>query len=118
MEIGDQVLVKLQPYRHSSVALRKNNKLWMRYFGPFNIIDKIGVVAYKLQLPETTRIHPIFHVSQLKVFKGLTIVPYLPLPLTTVEEGPVIQPAAVLSTRSILKGAQVVEQLLVKWSDM
>lgn len=109
LEIGDQVLVKLQPYRQSSVALRKNNKLGMRYFGPFSIIDKIGAVAYKLQLPEAARIHPIFHVSQLKMFKGLTVIPYLPLPLTTVEEGPVIQPAVVLSTRSILKGAQVVE---------
>lgn len=90
LEIGDQVLVKLQPYRQSSVALRKNNKLGMRYFGPFTVIAKIGIVAYKLQFPETARIHPVFHVSQLKVFKGLTVVPYLPLPLITVEEGPMI----------------------------
>lgn len=38
LEIGDQVLVKLQPYRQNSVAVRKNQKLGMRYFGPFKII--------------------------------------------------------------------------------
>lgn len=52
-EVGDQVLVKLQPYRQSSVTLRKNQKLGIRYFGPFTIMAKVGMVAYKLQLPET-----------------------------------------------------------------
>jgi hypothetical protein len=117
-EVGDQVLVKLQPYRQSSVALRKNNKLGMRYFGPFTVIAKVGAVAYKLQLPETARIHPVFHVSQLKIFKGLTAEPYFPLPLTTMEEGPVIQPEMILNIRNIFRGDRKVEQLLVKWKDM
>lgn len=63
---GDWVFVKLQPYRQLSLSLRKNQKLSMRFFGPFQIIQKIGTVAYKLLLPEDTRIHPIFNVSLLK----------------------------------------------------
>lgn len=78
--IGDLVLVKLQPYRQSSTALRKNQKLGMRYFSPFPIVDKVGSVAYKLRLPPTAKIHPVFHVSQLKPFKGIVFDTYIPLP--------------------------------------
>ena len=37
-----------------------------RYYGPYKIIVKIGEVAYRLQLPETAYIHPVFHVSLLR----------------------------------------------------
>ena len=88
-EVEDAMLVKLQPSRQSSVALRKNQKLGMKYFGPFQIISKLSPVVYKLQLPETTRIHLIFHISFLKKFKGDTNPPYIPLPLTTIKLGPI-----------------------------
>ena len=62
--------LRLQPYRHSSVALRRNLKLSPRFFGPFQITQKVGEVAYKLNLPETSKIHPVFHVSNLKPALG------------------------------------------------
>ncbi|MCI40204.1 hypothetical protein A2U01_0061436, partial [Trifolium medium] len=89
----------------------------MKYFGPFKIIAKVGTVAYKLQLPSTAKIHPVFHVSQLKLFKGETQDPYMPLPLTVTEMGPVIQPIAVLATRTVLKGTQQIQQILVQWEN-
>ncbi|RZC16380.1 putative isoaspartyl peptidase/L-asparaginase 3 [Glycine soja] len=97
--VGDLVLVKLQPYRQHSVALRKNQKLSLRYFGPFPVIERIGLVAYKLLLPPTTKIHPGFHASQLKPCKGDHPQLYIPLPITNDEVDLVIQPARFLKER-------------------
>lgn len=58
--MDDWVLVKLQGYRQHLVFLRKNHKLSMKYFRPFKILQRVGHVAYKLELPEGSRIHPVF----------------------------------------------------------
>ncbi|XP_072076713.1 uncharacterized protein [Arachis hypogaea] len=84
---GELVLVKLQPYRQHSVALRKNRKLGMRYYGPFLIKKKLSDVAYKLDLPPVVKIQDAFHISALKKFRGEPNPPYLPLPLQS-NEGP------------------------------
>lgn len=63
-EIGDYVYVKLQPYRQQSAVIRSNNKLSLKFFGPYMIIDRCGAVAYKLELPPSSLIHPVFHVFQ------------------------------------------------------
>ncbi|MCI19982.1 hypothetical protein A2U01_0041142, partial [Trifolium medium] len=115
--VGDMVLMRLQSYRQHSAALRKNQKLSMRYFGPFKIIAKIGTVAYKLELPISAKIHPVFHIAQLKAFKGGTDEPYIPLPLTTTDVGPALIPTAVLDSRMIIQGKTQVPQVLIQWGD-
>ncbi|KAH7651161.1 Chromo domain-like protein [Dioscorea alata] len=119
-EEGQWVFVKLQPYRQHSVALRKNQKLSMRYFGPFQIIQKIGAVAYKLSLPVEAKIHPVFHVSLLKKCDGDpgSQVNSIPLPLRTTEFGPSLQPVAILQYRTVLRNSQSIDQVLVQWERM
>lgn len=76
---GDFVYLKLQPYRFVSLSKKVNAKLSPRFYGPYEVVQRIGAVAYKLTLPPSAKIHPVFHVSQLK--KSLhSTVPVQPLP--------------------------------------
>ncbi|GKC08482.1 hypothetical protein Tco_1000092 [Tanacetum coccineum] len=64
--VGDKVMLKVSPWK-GVVRFDKRRKLSPRYVGPFEIIERIGHVAYKLQLPkELHGIHNTFHVSNLK----------------------------------------------------
>lgn len=62
----DYVYVKQQSYRQKSLARRPYEKLAPKYYGPFKIVQRIGQVAYKVLLPYTSKIRPVFDVSQLK----------------------------------------------------
>lgn len=69
-EVGDQVLLKLTPQIWKKIKSRKIHKgLVQKYDGPFEIVKKVGNVAYRLKLPDRLKIHPTFHVSFLKPFQ-------------------------------------------------
>ena len=116
--MGDAVFVKLQPYVQSSVPRRANHKLAFKYFGPFLILEKIGEVVYRLQLPASSKIHPVFHVSQLKKHLGSTAVPCSDLPLIGPDGKIRTEPALVLETRQIPRHNLPVVQWLVQWENL
>lgn len=94
------VYLQLQPYRQTSVALRRVSKLAPHYYGPFQILQKIGSVAYKLDLPSNSKLHPVFHVSKLKVKLGKNVVSQLQLlHVLEASEEIVAHPQAILGHR-------------------
>ncbi|GJV60036.1 putative reverse transcriptase domain-containing protein [Tanacetum coccineum] len=64
--VGDYVLLKVSPWK-GVVRFGKKEKLAPRFVGPFEIIEKVGPMAYRLDLPEELNgVHDTFHVSNLK----------------------------------------------------
>nr|GFC67089.1 putative reverse transcriptase domain-containing protein [Tanacetum cinerariifolium] len=65
-QVGDKVMLKVSPWK-GVVRFGKQGKLNPRYVGPFKVLERVGDVAYKLDLPEElSRVHNMFHVSNLK----------------------------------------------------
>ena len=67
-EVGDHVFLKVMPKR-GVVRFDKRGKLSPRFIGPFEILERIGTVAYRLALPPSmSGVHEVFHVSMLRKY--------------------------------------------------
>ncbi|KAI5405565.1 hypothetical protein KIW84_052376 [Lathyrus oleraceus] len=118
-EVGDWVFLKLRPHRQNSVVQRIHQKLAPRFFGPYQIMKKIGQVTYKLKLPPTSKIHLTFHVSQLKKAEGnYTTTTTTQLPISLESKKGDITPAKVLSWRDKFDGGQHKREWLIQWEGM
>ncbi|KAL0313078.1 UNVERIFIED_CONTAM: Transposon Ty3-G Gag-Pol polyprotein [Sesamum radiatum] len=115
-ELGDFVYLRLQPYRQSSLQLRRNLKLAPKYYGPFQVLEKIGEVAYRLKLPPSTNIHSVFHISLLKRKIGHKHTPTPHLPDFSDHGICRIQPIKILARHLISRRNTAVPQILVQWA--
>ncbi|MCO5577987.1 hypothetical protein L7F22_031825 [Adiantum nelumboides] len=66
-KVGDFVFLKVIP-RHTNLILGKDRRLSPRFAGPFKILKHVGSLAYELALPAHVKVHPVFHVSLLKMY--------------------------------------------------
>lgn len=103
--------MKVQPYMQTIVDVISNLKLSSKYYWPYRVIEKIGLVAYKLTLPHGPQIHPVFHVSQLKKRVGECVVSLAKLPLTGPDGEILAQLVATLEKRLIKRKKKVVVEI-------
>ena len=67
-QVGDHVFLKVMPKR-GVVRFGKRRKLVPRYIGPFEVLERVGTVAYRLRLPPSlSGVHEVFHVSMLRKY--------------------------------------------------
>ncbi|KAF3682691.1 hypothetical protein FXO38_01163 [Capsicum annuum] len=116
--VGDQAFLNLHPYRQTFIALRKNLKLNSKYYGPFTVLAKVGPVAYKLDLPTLSCVHPVFHVSLLKKKVRYRIMVQTNLPFTSSDGQFLVKPLAILQRQLVKKGNGAVVKVLVQWINL
>ncbi|KAG6647689.1 hypothetical protein CIPAW_07G096100 [Carya illinoinensis] len=116
-EVGDCVYLKLQPYGQATLKRKLNLKLSKRYYGPFKVLEKLGEVAYRLELSPTSKLHPVFHVTVLKKRVGDPKLIVEELPKFDEEGRMLLQPREVLDNRVVTRGRKrrKVWQVLIKW---
>ena len=69
-EVGDKVFLKVSPWR-KILQFGKKGKLSPRFIGPYDVLERIGPVAYRLALPpELAKLHNVFHVSMLRRYRS------------------------------------------------
>ena len=66
-QVAKHVYIKVNP-KKISPRLGKYSKFALRYCGPFEILDKVGLIAYQLALPPSIKVHNVFHVSIFKIY--------------------------------------------------
>jgi hypothetical protein len=112
LEVGQLVLLSSKNIRITTTG---TPKLLPRYLGPFKITKLIGRAAAKLAIPTAWKLHPVFHVSLLKIWKGANA----PEPVTVDVEGmPEYTIDTILSHKVQSRGrGRPVTMFLVKWKD-
>lgn len=115
---GDLVYLKMAPYRLAAFGFRGALKLQNKYYDPFSVVQRIGNSAYKLQFPAHVKIHPVFHVSQLKKHLGKKSIPSPDLPMVNEDGSIKTEPAMVLEVRQVPRHNLHVVQWLIQWENM
>ena len=111
--VGDWVWLRLLHRLAQSLVPGRRGKLSPRYAGPYQILDRVGDVAYRLRLPEGARIHDVFHVGVLKPFRGTP--PAATPPLPPLQHGRPLQTPEEVLKAQLRRG---VWHVLVRWAGL
>ena len=118
-DVGDWVFLRLQPYKQMSLKqAKKDNKLSPKYYGMYKVLQKIGTMAYKLELPAASRLHPVFHVSCLKKVIGENLPVQTILPELDEEGKIILELEVVIEIRTRQLRNRSISEYLIKWKNL
>ncbi|KAK8659638.1 hypothetical protein V6N13_029835 [Hibiscus sabdariffa] len=114
--VGDRVFLKVSPWK-KVMRFGRKGKLSPRYIGPYEIVERVGPVAYRLLLPpELERIHDVFHVSMLRKYRSDSSHV---MPVEEIELNPDLsydeEPIEFLASDSKVLRGRTIELVKVKW---
>lgn len=93
------------------------HKLNPKFFGPYKILDRVGKVAYQLDLPPDSGVHNVVHISQLKLCTT-PAVSVIQHPTVHSELTPKGEPEAILARKMVKRGRIAATKVLVKWKNL
>ncbi|XP_021984943.1 uncharacterized protein LOC110880801 [Helianthus annuus] len=115
-QVGNKVMPKVSPWK-GVIRFRKKGKLSPRFIGPFTVIERVGKVAYRLDLAEElSRIHSTFHVSHLRkcLADETTYIHYDDIEVDD-RLNYVVKPVAILDRKVKTLRNKEINQVKVKW---
>ena len=117
--VVDCVFLRLQPYKKMSLKqAKKDNKLSPKYYGPYKVLQKISTMAYKLELPAASWVHPVFHVSCLKKVIDDKLLVQTILPELDEKGKIILESEAVTKTRNRQLWNRSILEYLIKWKNL
>ena len=117
-QVNDLVYLRFNPYKQTTMKGKGSENLKSRFYGPYKVIQKVGEVAYQLELPMGSKIHNVFHVSCLKKVMGQHISVSDTLPPLDDEGQLVLIPNKILRTRESRLRSRTIKKYLVQWKDL
>ncbi|XP_042964569.1 uncharacterized protein LOC122298777 [Carya illinoinensis] len=119
-KVGDSVYLELRQFGHKTMRKTTTAKLNQKFYGPYRVLEKLGNVAYKLQLSPTSQLYPVFHVSLLKKKVGDLSLVGEELPTVDREGRTLTKPKEVIGYRLHRRGRErpKVWQALILWEGL
>uniref|UniRef100_A0ACD5U899 Uncharacterized protein n=1 Tax=Avena sativa TaxID=4498 RepID=A0ACD5U899_AVESA len=111
--VDDWVWLRLLHRTTQSLDLRSKRKLGPRYAGPFRVLERVGTLAYRLELPAGFRLHDVFHVGLLKAYRGDP--PAAPPALPPTSDGRLLPAPAKVAKVMQAQQRRGVWHILVQW---
>ena len=117
--VGDWVFLRLQSYKQMSLKKnKKDNKLSPTYYGPYKVLQNIGSMAYKLELPASSWVHLVFHVSCLKKVIDDKLPVQMILPELDEEGKFILDPEEITKIRTRQLWNWSISEYLIKWKNL
>ena len=94
---------------------KNHNKLSPKYYVPYKVLQEIGTMTYKLELPASSQVHPVFHVSYLKKIIGDKILVQTIFPELEEKGKIILEPESITDTRIFQLRNRSISEYLIKW---